>query len=92
MTCELREKKSCTSNDEVMDISFEEYDKKNNIKLRQPPREGIPGFPVNRVGAFRWITKDEVQIVELYEHGKKPKAPIIRLNVFLHNIGRRLRR
>jgi hypothetical protein len=92
MKCKTKEKIPNASNNEALEISFEEYDKKYNIKLRYPPREGMPGFPVTRVGAFRWITPDEVKIVQRYAERKKGKALRIGLNVALYRLSKRLHR
>lgn len=76
--------------DDVMELSFEAYDKKYGIKLRYPKKEEYPGFPVSEVGGFRWIRKEERQLIRDYSNRKKRKPLMIGLNVALYNIKKRI--
>lgn len=90
MKSKLEEKTENISQDNVFEMSFREFEKKHQIKLRHPPRQGIPGFPVSKVSTFRWIKKEEIEMVRKYSEGTRKKSKAINLNVVLYKIKKTL--
>lgn len=91
-TKQIAQDDSRRDENEASELSFEDFDKKYGIKLKYPPTGRIPGFPVSETSGFRWLSKDEMELIDEYVSGRRNKPRIIVLKVALFKLWKRMRR